>query len=78
MEVLLLLWDELDDLTGACRHLASAAMSEVAALGAPLATAGSAVAVWVLWPQFWLNASLLAGLATLWGVYRQVLRVAAA
>ena len=39
MEFMLLLWDELDDWTHACRHLASTAVSEVAQVGAPLATA---------------------------------------
>ncbi|MEJ1966416.1 MAG: hypothetical protein WDO56_34655 [Gammaproteobacteria bacterium] len=38
MEVLLLLWDELDDWAHACRHLASTAMAEVAEVAAPLAT----------------------------------------
>ena len=48
MEIMLLLWDELDDWTHACRHLASTAISEVAEVAAPLATsllAGS-VALW--------------------------------
>lgn len=39
MEFMLLLWDELDDWTGACRHVAGAAVTEFAALPAPLATA---------------------------------------
>ena len=39
MEVMLLLWDELDDWTHACRHLASTAISEFADVAAPLATA---------------------------------------
>ena len=39
MEIMLLLWDELDDWTHACRHLASSAISEVADVAAPLATA---------------------------------------
>ena len=30
MEFLLLWWDNLDDLTHACRHLATSALSEVA------------------------------------------------
>jgi len=37
MEFLLLWWDELDDLTHACRHVATCAVSEVAALSAPFA-----------------------------------------
>jgi hypothetical protein len=39
MECLLLLWDELADGAHACRHLATTAVSEVADLAAPLATA---------------------------------------
>ena len=39
MEFLLLLWDELDDWTGACRHVAGEMVSEVASVAAPLGTA---------------------------------------
>ena len=39
MEFMLLLWDELDDWTGACRHLAGEVVSEIGAVAAPLATA---------------------------------------
>ncbi|HUK00957.1 MAG TPA: hypothetical protein VLW26_01610 [Steroidobacteraceae bacterium] len=44
MERLLLLWDELDDLAGAFRHLAGSAAEEVAGIAAPLGAAVSAVA----------------------------------
>ena len=74
MEFLLHLWDEIDDLAGACRHLATCAATEAAALSAPLVAAGSALGVWVLLPQFRLNAALLAGTATFWGAYRHLLR----
>jgi hypothetical protein len=51
MEFVLLIWDELDDWTHACRHVAGSAVAEVATLSAPLtghlAAAGSAVMVWV-------------------------------
>ena len=76
MEFLLLLWDELDDWAGACRHVLSGAASEVAALSAPLMTAGSAAAVWLLMPQFRLHAALLTVSATLRGAYRHFLRLA--
>ena len=48
MEIMLLLWDELDDWTHACRHLASTAISEFADIAAPLATAllASSAALW--------------------------------
>ncbi len=75
MEFFLFLWDELDDWTGACRHLATAAAAEVAAFTAPLATVSSAVAVWLLLPQMRLNAALLAFTATFWGAYRQLIRI---
>jgi hypothetical protein len=70
MERLLYLWDEIDDWTGAGRHLAASAASELAILAAPLLSAGSAVALWCLLPQAHLNAALLGLTATLWGSYR--------
>jgi hypothetical protein len=49
MEFLLLWWDDLDDLTHACRHLATSAISEVAeAARTPFATALSAAATFFL------------------------------
>ena len=51
MEVLLLLWDEFDDLVGACRHVATSAAEEVAIASAPLITGASAVlGVWLVIP----------------------------
>ncbi len=43
MERLLLLWDEVDDLAGACRHVAVSAADEVASLAGPLAAFASAL-----------------------------------
>jgi hypothetical protein len=77
MEFFLHLWDELDDWTGACRHLAGAAVAEVAVLAAPFATASSAITLWLLMPQFRVGAALLGFTATFWGAYRQLLRLAA-
>ncbi len=48
MEFLLLWWDELDDLVGACRHLASATVEEVAVIAAPLTAAVSAIGAGLL------------------------------
>jgi hypothetical protein len=48
MEFLLLWWDDLDDLTHACRHLATSAISEVAAVSAPLVTGLSTLGAWIL------------------------------
>jgi hypothetical protein len=39
MEFMLLIWDELDDVAHACRHVASTTVSEVAQVSAPLVTA---------------------------------------
>ncbi len=53
MEIFLNLWDELDDLVGACRHIATSFASEAAALARPLAAlALTTVAV----PLSWLGA----------------------
>jgi hypothetical protein len=49
MEFLLLWWDDLDDLTHACRHLATSAASEVAeAVSAPFVAGLSAAGAWLL------------------------------
>ncbi len=48
MEVFLHLWDELDDLTGACRHLAASAAAELLEGAAPVVAAASAAGVWAL------------------------------
>jgi len=72
MERFLFLWDEIDDWTGAGRHLAAAAASEVAVLCGPLLSAGSAVALWFMVPQSHLNAALLGLTATFWGSYRKL------
>jgi hypothetical protein len=48
MEIFLHLWDELDDLTHACRHLAASAAAELLAGAAPVVAAASAAGVWVV------------------------------
>ena len=50
-EFFLHLWDEVDDIAGVCRHLATSAAAEVVATAAPLIAA--------------VSAALLAGTATL-------------
>jgi hypothetical protein len=42
------LWDELDDLAGACRHVALSAADEFASLATPIAAAASALAAGLL------------------------------
>jgi hypothetical protein len=48
MERFLHLWDELDDLAHACRHVAGAAASEVAAMSRPLVSAAATACAWLL------------------------------
>jgi hypothetical protein len=48
MEVFLHLWDELDDLSGACRHVATAAAAELLEGAAPLLAGVSALSLWVV------------------------------
>jgi hypothetical protein len=48
MEVFLHLWDELDDLYSAGRHVATSAASELVEGAAPLLAGASALGVWVL------------------------------
>jgi hypothetical protein len=75
MEFFLHFWDELDDVTGACRHVATTALIEAAALSTPLLAWGSALGVWVLAPQLRVNAALLAGSVTFFDLYRRLLRL---
>jgi hypothetical protein len=77
MEVFLHLWDELDDLTHACRHVATAAAVEVLAGAAPIMSAASALWVYLMLPDVRAGAALLAGTAGFWGTYRQLLRLVA-
>ncbi|HKD53317.1 MAG TPA: hypothetical protein VKB72_03785 [Steroidobacteraceae bacterium] len=58
-EFFLHLWDELDDLAGVCRHVATTMAAEVVATSAPVIAATS--------------AALLAGAATLMLSYRNLL-----
>lgn len=48
MEIFLNLWDELDDLAGACRHIATSTAAELAGVARPLAALviGSATSFW--------------------------------
>ena len=75
MEFFLHFWDELDDVAGACRHVATTALAEAAALSTPLFAWGSALGVWFLAPQLRVNAALLAGSVTFFDLYRRLLRV---
>jgi len=77
MEVFLHLWDELDDLTHACRHLATAAAIEALGNAAPIMTAASALWIYLMLPDLRAGAALLAGTASFWGTYRQLLRLVA-
>ncbi|HEV2229178.1 MAG TPA: hypothetical protein VGR86_09480 [Steroidobacteraceae bacterium] len=48
MEVFLHLWDELDDLISAGRHVATSAVSELIEGAVPLLAGASALGVWVV------------------------------
>jgi len=63
MEMFLHLWDELDDVVGACRHVATSTVVEITAAAAPLIAAAAEV--------------LLAGAATLLLDHRHLLSFAA-
>jgi len=75
MERLLYLWDELDDLSGAGRHLVVCAISSFGALATPLISGLSALAIWFVAPQFHVNAAFLGLTAAFWGTYRSSARV---
>ena len=47
MEVFLHLWDELDDLSSVCRHLATSAASELIEGAGPLLAGASTLGVWM-------------------------------
>ena len=49
MEIFLNLWDELDDLAGACRHIATSVALEAAAVVRPLVTLIATVPLGWLW-----------------------------
>ncbi|HET7756395.1 MAG TPA: hypothetical protein VFK87_03980 [Steroidobacteraceae bacterium] len=73
METLAHLWDELDDVAGVCRHVATAAGAEFFAGSMPYLAAAASLGVWLLLPDLRLNAALLGGMAAFWGAYRQLL-----
>jgi hypothetical protein len=75
MEFFLHFWDELDDVAGACRHVATTALAEAAALSMPLFAWTSALGVGLLAPQLRVNAALLAGSVTFFDLYRRLLRL---
>jgi hypothetical protein len=49
MEIFLNLWDELDDLVGACRHIATSVALEAAAAARSLATLVVTVPLGWIW-----------------------------
>jgi len=65
MEFLLLCWDELDDMLGACRHLAAAAVDEMSAARSALALAASGLGAGLLFMPAHAQAGALALLSAL-------------
>jgi hypothetical protein len=59
MEFLAYFWDELDDLAGACRHVATWAAVEVLVPAAPLIAAASAVLLAGAATQLFAHRALL-------------------
>ncbi len=72
MEFFLHWWDELDDVAGACRHVATTAVAEAAALSTALLAWSFAVGIWLALPQLGVNATLLAGGVTFFDLYRRL------
>lgn len=64
MERLLLLWDEMDDLAGACRHVAASTADEVASLAVPLAAFASALGAGLLTYGWHAHSALLGGISS--------------
>jgi hypothetical protein len=48
MERFLLIWDDLDDISAACRHVTFSAIDEVGQISGALSGAIAAFAVWLL------------------------------
>ncbi len=48
MEIFLHLWDELDDVTAACRHVTASTMEEVAQFPGFVSAAVTAFALWLI------------------------------
>lgn len=61
MEFLLYWLDEIDDVAGVCRHVATTAVAEAAALSTSMLAWGLALGFWLGLPQLGVNATLLAG-----------------
>jgi hypothetical protein len=74
-EFFLHMWDELDDATCVCRHVATTALVEAASLSTPLLAWASAIGLWVIAPQLRVNAALLAGSITFFDLYRRLIRL---
>jgi hypothetical protein len=64
VERLLLLWDELDDLAGACRHVAISAADEVASLAVTLAAFASALGAGLLTLGWAVHPGLLGSISS--------------
>jgi hypothetical protein len=74
MERLLYLWDELDDLSGAGRHVVVTAASSLGPFSRPIVSALAALAIWFIAPQLHVNAAFLGLTAAFWGTYRSSAR----
>lgn len=66
MERLLLLWDELDDIAAACRHVALVTADEVVSLGAPVAAVATSLGAALLGLSWHLYTPLSSGVPVHW------------
>jgi hypothetical protein len=66
VERLLRLWDELDDLAGACRHVAVSAADEFASIATPIAALVSALAAGLLAVEWQTHFSILSQYSVRW------------
>lgn len=69
VERLLLLWDELDDLAGACRHVAASTVDEVASLAVPLTAFASTLGAGLLALGWHAHAAMLGGISSTYWMF---------
>jgi hypothetical protein len=69
VERLLLLWDELDDLAGVCRHVATSTAEEVASLAAPLTAFASTLGAGLLTLGWHAHSVMLGGISSTYWMF---------
>ena len=69
VERLLLLWDELDDLAGACRHVAVSTADEVASLAVPLTAFASTLGAGLITFGWHVHSALIGGISSTYWMF---------